>query len=120
MQAEKSLTSLSCIRKAHYKGIDGLPGDVRARNGKDAGRTYIKVPMGTSVYEVLTTLEKKAMHRESNAAEVFIGEVLHHKQEMVICRGGTGGKGNFEVKNLVEKEDKMFGSQGQEKVLVMF
>ena len=82
---DESLTSLLHFRKKSYfkagDGENGKPKNMKGKRGKDI---YIKVPIGTVIY-----------NRETNEK---IGEVLYHNQKILIAKGGKGGKGNSAFK----------------------
>jgi len=73
-----SLLDLTHVRKVQAeKGKNGKGKDMYGRGGEDE---RVRVPVGTIV-------------RDRDTGEV-IGEVLTHGQELVVARGGHGGKGN--------------------------
>jgi len=73
-----SLLDLTHVRKVQAeKGENGKGKDMYGRGGEDE---RVRVPVGTIV-------------RDRDTGEV-VGEVLTHGQELVVARGGHGGKGN--------------------------
>ncbi|WP_373403039.1 GTPase ObgE [Candidatus Phytoplasma solani] len=76
-QGETTLLKLKYQK--HLKALHGANGKNKNQNGANAPHLYIKVPLGTVFY----TIEGK-----------FLGEILHHKQTLVIAKGGKGGRGN--------------------------
>jgi GTP-binding protein len=59
------------------RGGHGGPGN---RTGRDAGDTIIDVPLGTIVHE--------------EGTDVVLGEVVTDGEELLIAKGGQGGRGN--------------------------
>lgn len=84
--------------KKHIRAEQGEHGKSKGMHGKNAEHTYIRVPLGTIVYD-----EKKTR---------FIGEVTHHEEKLLVAKGGKGGRGNIDLKthrnpapNMAEKGD---------------
>ena len=65
----------------HIKGNPGERGMSKGMNGKNALDTYVKVPLGSTVYD--------------NDLNKVIGDITEHGQELVVCKGGRGGRGNI-------------------------
>ncbi|MEO0265934.1 MAG: GTPase ObgE [candidate division WOR-3 bacterium] len=78
---ERSLKTLLDFKYKRYyaaeNGRDGGPNNRAGRKGKDL---YIKVPLGSVIYD-------------DETGEV-IGEILEHGQTLLLARGGKGGRGN--------------------------
>jgi len=74
-------TLLDLTYKRHIKADSGVNGKNKGMHGANAEHTYIKVPLGTIV-----------KHVESGH---LIGEVLYHDQELIVAKGGKGGRGNM-------------------------
>ena len=78
---EKGLSTLMDFRyKRIIKGEKGENGRNKSMTGKNASNTYIKVPLGTLVYD--------------DDTNELIADITKDKQEAVICKGGRGGRGN--------------------------
>jgi len=52
LKAHFKVSNLYGLKKAHYKGNNGKPGMAKNCAGKNGGDICIKVPVGTSVYEI--------------------------------------------------------------------
>ncbi len=65
----------------HIKAPNGVSGKSKGMHGANAENHYVRVPLGTIVY----TEDKSRL----------IGEVTHHDEEIVIAKGGRGGRGNI-------------------------
>lgn len=63
------------------KGNEGEKGRNKGMTGANAEHTYIRVPVGTVVYD--------------DDTDRVIADIVAHKQEVVIAKGGRGGRGNM-------------------------
>lgn len=52
LEAHKSVYDLSHFRRRTVHGNDGGCGGPRGKDGKNGGKTILRVPCGTSVYEI--------------------------------------------------------------------
>jgi len=78
---EKGLQTLADLEyKCNYKANRGQHGKGKNCYGQHAEDIFIKVPLGTDVFDADT--DKK------------LGEIIEHKQTMVVAKGGRGGRGN--------------------------
>ncbi len=64
----------------HIRAKDGTHGQIKGMHGANAPHTYIRVPLGTIVYDDKNQL---------------IGEILYHGEALLIAKGGKGGRGNI-------------------------
>lgn len=64
----------------HIKGQAGEKGMSKGMNGKNAPNTYIRVPVGSTVFD-------------DDLGKV-IGDITEHNQELIVAKGGRGGRGN--------------------------
>ncbi|MEO0185923.1 MAG: Obg family GTPase CgtA, partial [candidate division WOR-3 bacterium] len=79
LQGEKNLQTLYDLQvRPHYKAERGMHGKGKGMNGKSGADKYIPVPLGIEVYK--------------NGK--LIGEILGHKQTLLVAKGGKGGRGN--------------------------
>jgi len=79
---EEGMSTLLDLRyQRHIKAKPGVNGMTKGCHGKNAEHTYIKVPLGTIVYTEDKTYK--------------IGEITKHGEELVVARGGKGGRGNM-------------------------
>lgn len=79
---DEGLSTLLDLR--YNKKILGNPGEKGAHKGMtgaNAEHTYIRVPIGTILFDDETGR--------------VIGDITAHKQEVVVCKGGRGGRGNM-------------------------
>ncbi|MDV3167191.1 MAG: GTPase ObgE [Vigna little leaf phytoplasma] len=83
---DAGLNTLLQLRYQHkITALSGENGKNKNRNGAKAPNLLIKVPLGTVVYNY-----------DNNQ---LIGEILHHQEEILIAKGGKGGRGNFSLSN---------------------
>ena len=94
VQAHHSMHDLSHLRIKTIDGVDGQNGGGSGRMGKNGGKTLIRVPSGTLIYE-MTLLEDKETRR-------LIVDLSQDEQNLMIARGGAGGKGNKMNPNMRE------------------
>jgi GTP-binding protein len=52
LEAHRSLHDLSHLRRRTIYGNDGASGSGRGKDGKNGGKTVIRVPCGTLLYEI--------------------------------------------------------------------
>ncbi len=78
---ESGLTTLLDFRfMRHIKAQSGQNGMNKDMFGKDAEDTYVKVPIGTVVYD-------------ADSGRI-LADVTKHGEEYIIAKGGRGGRGN--------------------------
>lgn len=96
-----TLMNFKYIRK--IKAQNGENGMTKNMFGKDAEDIYIKVPIGSVVYDKLTN--------------TVIADITKHNQEAIICKGGRGGRGNsaFATARIPAPQFAENGEPGEEK-----
>lgn len=77
-EGENTLIDLKYNR--HIRAENGVHGGAKGMHGANAKDTYVRVPLGTIVYDDKDNL---------------IGEVLEHGQTLLVAKGGKGGRGNM-------------------------
>ena len=103
VRAEKQLTTLLDFRyKKRYIAQNGDPGEGSNCEGRSAQDVLIKVPCGTIL--------KNAMTGET------IGDLVDHGAQIVVARGGRGGKGNSEFATSTNQAPRICtpGEEGKE------
>lgn len=79
--AEEGLSTLLDLSfNKHIIAKDGTNGLNKSQNGRNAEHTYIRVPIGTMVFDQATNL--------------MIGDLTMHGQTLLLAKGGRGGRGN--------------------------
>ena len=63
------------------KATPGEKGRTKGQTGACADHTYVRVPVGTVIYD--------------DATGRVIGDITAHKQEVLVAKGGRGGRGNM-------------------------
>jgi len=66
-----------------YAAENGKPGAGARRSGASGAHVYLRLPLGTEIFNT-----------QDDGRKVKLGEVTHHGEQLVISRGGHGGKGN--------------------------
>src|SRR5690554_5048959 len=79
---EGKTTLIDLSYQRHMRGKKGENGKNKGMHGRNAENHYVRVPLGTIVY------------REDNTV---LGEVIHHGEELVVAKGGRGGRGNVSL-----------------------
>lgn len=78
---DKNFNTLFGFRgRASFKAEHGQPGELDYLNGLDGSDFRVPVPLGTVVY--------------CNETGNLIGELVASNQELIVAKGGIGGKGN--------------------------
>lgn len=107
-RASKSMNTLFNFRHSKvFIGPDGGKGLTKNKYGRGADDVYVDVPVGTVVYE-----EKD--HK-------FVADLSVDGQEVVVAKGGRGGRGNAAFKSDKNKVPKIAenGLPGETKRLIL-
>jgi GTP-binding protein len=102
--ADPQLTTLLDItRRQHYKAQRGQHGEGSNRTGRDGDAVEIRVPPGTVV-------------RDAETGEL-IGELLVSGEELVVARGGRGGRGNARFASSTHQAPRRWepGEEGEDR-----
>ncbi len=92
-------------RHARFRGEDGGHGGTTDKTGKSAPPLIVRVPAGTLIFEQVTG--------------DLLGDLTAPEQQLVICVGGRGGRGNPHFKNSRNQAPRIGekGEPGQERSL---
>lgn len=60
-EAHRSVYDLSHFRRRTVEGNDGGTGGPRGKDGKNGGKTMLRVPCGTSIYEIEINEDEKTL-----------------------------------------------------------
>ncbi|AGM25138.1 GTPase ObgE [Spiroplasma chrysopicola] len=95
-------TLLDLKYQREIKAEDGNKGDIKNMHGRNAPDKYIHVPLGTLIY--------------NNASGEIICDIVKNNQEVIIAKGGKGGRGNARFASSKNKAPTIFeaGELGQE------
>lgn len=86
--ADNNISTLMDFKsKSFYKAQNGEDGGKYKMTGASGEDLYIKVPMGTLVYEM------------EGEKETLIGDLVDSKQVLLLSQGGKGGKGNYRFRS---------------------
>jgi GTP-binding protein len=103
LSAERNLNTLIDYRYTqHFKSEQGQNGLGKNQTGRGGKNLYLKVPIGTQVFE------------EDNKTLIF--DFKNEKEEFVVAIGGKGGLGNTNFKSSTNRAPKKFtkGTIGEE------
>lgn len=94
-----------------FSGQSGEIGGKKKMSGANGEDTYIRVPVGTLVYE-------KVDNQDIVESEyLLVADLNKHGQSFLIAKGGRGGKGNTHFKSSTNQAPRQYipGKPGQEK-----
>ena len=101
--SERNLNTLIDYRyQQHFKAERGKDGSGKNKTGKGGEDLYLKVPLGTQVFE------------EDNKTLIY--DFKNQKEEFLVASGGKGGFGNTRFKSSTNRAPKKFtkGGHGEE------
>ncbi len=101
--SERNLNTLIDYRyQQHFKAERGKDGSGKNKTGKGGEDLYLKVPLGTQVFE------------EDNKTLIY--DFKSQKEEFLVASGGKGGFGNTRFKSSTNRAPKKFtkGGHGEE------
>ena len=104
--SERNLNTLIDYRyQQHHKAERGGDGAGKNRTGKNGNDIFLKVPIGTQVFE------------EDNKTLIY--DFKKEREEFVVASGGKGGLGNTRFKSSVNRAPRKFtkGAIGEEFVI---
>jgi GTP-binding protein len=104
--ADSGLRTLMDFRyRRKFKAEDGEKGRIKSQYGRSAKDLYLKVPVGTTVYDFNSNEE--------------LGDLIKDKQELVVAHGGRGGRGNIHFASSVNTAPEIAenGEPGEDRVL---
>ncbi len=108
---ENMVTLLDFRTKTQYKAQNGKEGGKRKMSGESGEDLYIKIPVGTLIYEV------------KGDEEILVGDMVavSKEEKLLIAKGGIGGKGNVRFKSSTNQAPVQFthGTSGEEKTLIL-
>lgn len=106
--ADSNMSTLMDFRsRDSYKGQDGQGGGKKKMFGLFGEDLYIKVPLGTLLYEI------------KNGREILISDMAEPGIIFKVADGGIGGKGNFHFRSSTNQTPLQYlpGTPGEEKEL---
>ena len=106
LEVRPTLNSLTAFRfTTRYVAKDGKGGGSNNKFGKSADNLVVPVPPGTMVYDAVTG--------------DLLGDLTSPDQQLVVCKGGRGGRGNPHFKSSINQIPRTAenGEPGEEKRL---
>ena len=103
LRGDKNMWTLFHLKfKKHFRAEQGGAGSKGRSTGKDGEDIYVHVPLGTIV-------------RDGETQEILF-EITDNDQEIVLCEGGKGGRGNWHFKSSTNQTPRYAqpGIDGQE------
>ncbi len=103
LKSERNLNTLIDFRyQQHFKAKRGSDGKGKNQTGRGGENLYLKVPVGTQVFE------------EDNKTLIF--DFKEEAEEFVVAAGGRGGFGNTRFKSSTNRAPKKFtkGTKGED------
>ncbi|WP_010270783.1 GTPase ObgE [Paenibacillus senegalensis] len=107
-RVDEGLRTLMDFRyKRHFKAQPGVKGRNKSMHGANAEPLIVRVPPGTVVID--------------DDTQEIIADLVHHNQEVVVAKGGRGGRGNtrFVTASNTAPEISENGEEGQERWVVL-
>jgi GTP-binding protein len=106
LEVRPTLNSLAAFRfTTHFEAGDGKGGGTNNKFGKSAEDLVVAVPPGTMIYNAATG--------------DLLGDLTAPGQQLVVCKGGRGGRGNPHFKSSINQIPRTAenGEPGEEKRL---
>ena len=102
---------------------NGKPGSSARKTGRSGRKVVGRVPPGTLIYRCSgeSVQEAVAMEREGEEEREMLADLTDAGQEFVLCRGGSGGRGNWSFRsatNQVPREHEP-GEEGESGVFFL-
>ncbi|NQW16875.1 MAG: GTPase ObgE [Chloroflexi bacterium] len=95
VEANEGLNTLNAFRyKRIYKANSGQIGGGSNKTGRNGDDVLVEVPPGTQIFEMLNDQDDTK----------FLGDLTEHGQQLVVGRGGIGGRGNARFVTSVKRE----------------
>ena len=104
LKGNQNLWTLHHLKfKKHFRAGHGGHGSKSRSTGADGTDVYVEVPLGTVV--------------KDNETNNMLFEITTHGQEVVLCQGGIGGRGNWHFKSSTNQTPRYAqpGMPGEEK-----
>ncbi|MCX8101619.1 MAG: GTPase ObgE [Geminicoccaceae bacterium] len=104
LRADPDLNTLIDFRyRQHVKAERGQNGMGKQRTGRDGADVVLRVPIGTQVF--------------ADDHETLLFDLAEPGQEVIVCRGGRGGRGNVHFKSATNRAPRYAepGEPGEER-----
>jgi GTP-binding protein len=132
--ADNNMSTLIDFRSRKiFEAPDGKPGGPKNMTGKSGENIYIRVPVGTMIYEIKHTPTGEKFFRDGKKVgrgenrekivdeRILIGDLIKPGQEVMVAKGGVGGKGNTNFKGSKNRTPVQYtpGIKGEEKKIML-
>ncbi|WP_339319238.1 GTPase ObgE [Paenibacillus sp. FSL R10-2734] len=107
-RVDEGLRTLMDFRyQRHFKADKGIKGRNRSQHGANADHMIVRIPPGTVLID--------------DDTQEIIADLTRHGQQVVVARGGRGGRGNTRFATQSNKAPELAenGEEGQERYIVM-
>lgn len=107
---DQHISTLSSFRDGKtYRAGNGAHGKGKGMQGRKGKDLYFRVPVGTVIWSV------------EEEGRRFVGDIVQHGQELVVARGGAGGKGNKRFSSSTRRAPTIAteGEEGEVKSLIL-
>jgi len=91
LEVKPTLNTLNFRHKERFVADDGRPGAKQNMYGRSGQDLIIYVPPGTVVYEI--------SEDEDGGVPSLLGDLTEPGQQLTVCKGGRGGRGNTHFKS---------------------
>jgi len=123
--ADNNMSTLIDFKsKRIFEAEEGQQGGSNKMSGKSGSNLYIKLPVGTLVYEMREEFSETGNGsiiegKFDESRQILVCDLVKPGQEYVIARGGIGGKGNINFKSSKNRSPLQYtkGTAGDEKIL---
>lgn len=108
LRADPQLWTLLDFRyQQHYRAERGQHGQGKNRTGKDGADLVLRVPVGTVVRDAATG--------------TVLGEMTEPAEELVVAKGGRGGRGNAQFATATRQAPRHWepGAEGEERRIAL-
>jgi GTP-binding protein len=108
IRCDSNIFSLEHLRnKRHIQAMNGISGGKNNRSGKNGENLILKVPAGTIIKDA--------------QSQNIIYDFTKHGDELVICNGGKGGKGNASFKSSKNRAPNYctLGEEGESSEIIL-
>lgn len=112
LEVKPTLNTLNFRQKERFEAADGRPGAKQKMSGRSGENLIIYVPPGTVVYELPD-------QSEGVDTPSLLGDLTEPGQQLIVCKGGRGGRGNTHFKSSINQVPRTAekGEPAQEKRL---
>jgi GTP-binding protein len=107
-RVDEGLRTLMDFRyQRHFKADRGVKGRNKSMHGANADDMIVRIPPGTVVID--------------EDSQEIIADLVRHGQEVIVARGGRGGRGNtrFATAKITAPEIAENGEDGQERYIIL-